>query len=246
MSVERSTVSVVWGMTNYGPIYSPVYDSHMRVMARTSRELTVRHLGKIGGVGATDRMYVHSASNRMVHDFLGLEDATHLFWTESDMLLPDETILRLLDVDQPIVSGVYFLRNGEGQPCLYRKVVRMKSNPFPFSPVSLFPQEEPFQLDGCPGMGCVLIKREVFEKLDFPWFDLKEGMYGQDIFFYTRVYDAGISVWVHPKVRCGQIDHCVVSWEDYAERLERDPSFAGSGYIIGTTTPQCGVRDVAG
>ena len=218
-------ISIAWGMTNYGPIYSPVYDTHMRAIAHASRTLTVQHMGKIGGVGASDRMYVHSASNRLVEDFLAIEGATHLFWTESDMLLPDDTIVRLLEVDKPIVSGVYFLRNGQGQPCLYKKAVRLKDNPYPFSPVTLFPQDEPFQLNGCCGMGCALIKREVFETLDRPWFDLKENMYGQDIYFYTKVYDAGIEVWVHPQVRCPQMDHCVVGWDDYAERLANDPKY---------------------
>lgn len=224
-------IKVAWGMTAYGPIWQPVYQSHLRAMGYASRHLQVERLGDIAGAGCTDRMYTHSAENQLVEEFLNIPDATHLFFTEMDMILPDETIPRLLDVDKPIVSGVYFLRNGRGQPCIYKQLMTYRDNQYAMSPVSIFPTDTPFKAD-CFGLGCVLFRREVFEQMDPPWFDLKADHYGSDMYFYTKWKKMGGEVWGTPKVVPDQIDYTVVGYADYKERMEHDPSFAGSGVLI--------------
>ena len=240
-------MKIAWGMTGYGPLpYMPVYTAHMRAIAFASRAFSVdmdlvekiladsgepTMRAAIGGVGATDRLYTHSAENRLVEEVL-MGDCTHLFLTEMDMILPKHTLIALAELNKPVVSGVYFLRNGKGQPCLYKKVVSLTENPYAHSPVRLFPKTHPFQVD-CPGLGCVLIHRSVFERLAYPWFDLAEGKFGSDMYFYTKVREAGIEVWAHPGVACNQIDYTVVGWHTYEERIKDDPEYAANGYIIG-------------
>ena len=227
-----SAVNVMFSSSNYGPMWMPAVTSWLRVMAVTSRELTVSVRGKLGGVGITDRMYVHSADNQLIKDFLDNPDATHLFHTEMDMILPDDTILKLLALDKDITCGLYFIRNGEGQPCLYQKVVSSLTNPYPHSPVRIFPTDRPFKVH-CPGLGCVLFKRSVFERLPPPWFDLSADKYGSDMYFFTHVKNAGIEVWCDPSVRCGQIDYKIISYEDYEHKVQEDPSWAAHGVILG-------------
>jgi hypothetical protein len=220
--------------------WTPAVESWIRAAIVGDRYLRDTSGGKICGVGFTQHLYVHSADNQLVRDFLADESATHMLHLESDMIIPDNTIELLLSVGKPVVSGLYFLRNGEGQPCLYRKVVSVKGgNPYMQSPVTLFPRDRPFRLDGCCGLGCVLIERRVFEQLEAPWFDLSDGRqgYGSDMFFYKKVRDAGLEVWVQPLVCCAQIDYTVASLRDYEERLEREPGFAASGVIIGMDMP---------
>lgn len=224
---------IAWGLTAYGPIWAPAYTAHLRAIAFAARTLEVQDLGVIGGVGCSDRMYTHSAENALVKDFLG-SDCSHLFLTEMDMLLPKHTIPALLELDKPIASGLYFLRNGNGQPCLYAKAITTAENRYPHSPVTRFPVDRPFGKVGlCPGLGCVLIAREVFERVPEPWFDLAENKYGSDMYFYTHVRDAEIPVWVHPGVVCDQIDYTVVGFQDYANRVAADPTWANSGFLIG-------------
>lgn len=231
-------IKVGWALVNYGPIFSPVYGSHLRAIAKASRTLTVQQVGAIGAAGASDRMYVHSAEIRVVEEALAA-GCTHVFMTESDMVLPDETIMDLLAVDKPVVSGVYFLRSGYGQPCLYKRTLRMVAEKVRgMSPVTVFPMDRPFRLNGCPGFGCVLMQADIFTKLPRPWFDLKENSatapgYGSDIYFYSQCEDYGIEVWVQPKVLCGQLEY--VEWDvgDYQMRLKEDPGFAANGFIIG-------------
>lgn len=218
---------VAWALINYGPIYSPVYTSHLSAAAHAAREL--------GAIISTDRMYTSSAENAVAEALLA-SDCTHVFMCESDMLLPTTALTELLQLDTDIASGLYFLRNGDGQPCLYKRMVTPAgtAKSYAMSPLSVFPTETPFKLNGCPGLGCVLIKRSVFERVPSPWFDLKEKGYGSDLYFYTKCRDVGVEVWVDPRVRCGQIDYKIWDFHDYEERLKNDPSFPVSGSILGT------------
>jgi len=238
-------VRIVWGLTGYGPLpYPAVYTSHMCAIAYAARQLMTTFLAPSGMLGAyaTDRMYTHSAENLLVRHFLEETDGTHLFMTELDMVLPHDTLTKLAALDKPIVSGLYFLRGGTGQPCLYAPApVTPATNKFPHSPVRIFPLDRPFKLakkGGCAGLGCVLIAREVFEAIEPPWFDLKEKNektqegYGSDMYFYTKVREAGFEVWVDPTVRCDHMDYTVATYEDYVKQQKERPEDNLRGFII--------------
>jgi hypothetical protein len=227
------SVHVAWAMPNYGNIWPPAYESHMRCIAYASRYLAVHSLGSTRGVGITDRMPLDVAQNLLVEQALALPEVTAVFMCESDMILPDAAIVDLLAVDKPIVSGLYFLRNGVGQPCLYKRMYGLPTNPYAQTPLSVFPYDRPFQLDGCPGVGCVLIQRAVFEGMERPWFEQEQGHHGSDLYFYTNAVDAGFEVWVDPRVRCGQVEYIAWDFDHYRLRLQTDPTFAASGGIVG-------------
>lgn len=227
-------VNVAFTSTAYGPLWAPAVASWLRAVAVGSRHFTVTTLGKLGAAGITDRQYTHAAENQLVEDFLADETLTHLFFTESDMILPSDCLPKLIELDKPVASGIYFLRNGRGQPCLFQKVLTSRENPWVFSPVTAFPTTEPFRVDH-PGLGCVLFKREVFTKLDYPYFDLAAKKYGSDMYFFSKVKWANIEVWAHPGVMCDQIDYKIDSFDDYKQRLREDTKYAQSGVVLGTT-----------
>src|SRR5262245_55237982 len=114
---------IVWGLTGYGPLpYPSVYTSHMCAAVYAANRFRTEFLdGQSGRLSAyaTDRMYTHSAENFLVQRFLKETDGTHLFMTELDMVLPIDTLPKLLALEKPVASGLYFLRGGTGQPCLY-------------------------------------------------------------------------------------------------------------------------------
>lgn len=233
---DLKEIRIAWAMPNYGPIFSSVYASHLACIAQASRFLSVEKVGKFPLVGATDRMYLHSACNEIVREALRAE-VTHIFWTESDMILPVDTVPRLLAVNKPIVSGIYFLRGGSGQPCLYKRTaIEIKENPYLHTPITMYDERGPFKVD-CPGMGCVLMDIDVFKKVPEPWFDLKandldkKNGYGQDLYFYTKVRWAGIEVWVDPSVICDQVDTYVVGYKDYRKRLLSSQGELAGGFI---------------
>lgn len=242
-------VNIAFVSPTYGPHWAPVVASWLRLVAYTSRYFSMELVGKLGGVGVTDRMYTMTAENKLVEESLMLEPKfTHIFMVEMDMLPPHDAIKKLVELDKDIASGLYFLRSdipeGRGQPCLYKKSraltkesKQLNGSEYLVSPVSLFPRKEPFPVH-CSGLGCILFKRKVFEIIEPPWFDLRSGDkksigYGSDIYFSKHVADAGLEWWVDPTIRCQQIDYYVTDFEDYEWQCEQNPKFASLGYIIG-------------
>lgn len=236
-------LKIAWCLPNYGPLFSSVYASHLATIAYTSRTFHVERLGELPMIGATDRMYIHSACNTIVEEALA-QDITHIFWTESDMILPKDAVIKLAKMQKPIASGVYFLRGGSGQPCLYKHTpVEIKENPYLHTPVTVYDERKPFRVD-CPGMGCVLISMDVFRTIEKPWFDLKSNShgkkdgYGQDLYFYTKVRWAGFEVWVNPEVICDQIDTYIVGYADYRKKLVENKEPFG-GFIVAEEQVKC-------
>lgn len=250
--IDPKTIRVAWAIPCYGPMYPQVYSTHLATIAYASRFFAVEHMGDIPMVGATDKMYLHSASNEIVRQVLAEPAITHVFWTEMDMLLPPDAVPKLLELGKPIVSGIYFLRGGGGQPCLYAPPpCETIENPYVHTPITMYDERGPFKLakkaGGCPGMGCVLFERQVFERIAEPWFDLKandpgkKNGYGQDLYFYTKVRHAGFEVWAHPGVVCDQIDTTVVGYQQYRERLARSDRGLSGGFLAldsGETAPE--------
>jgi hypothetical protein len=83
------------------------------------------------------------------------------------------------------------------------------------------------------GMGCVLFKSEVFKKIKEPWFDQGEQTCGQDMYFYTQLFNAGIEVFVDTTVMCEQWQGKEkIGFEDYKKALA-NPELARKGFILG-------------
>lgn len=244
-------INVVFAATSYGPHWAPAVASWLRAVAYASRYFTItlgEDVAKLGGAGITDRMYTMTAENTLVEEMLKEPSFTHMFSTEMDMILPHDAIVKLVQMDRDLATGVYFLRSdipeGRGQPCLYKRApgfewrkAKEEMSEYLHSPVTMFPSKDPFKVD-CAGLGCLLIKRKVFETVPYPWFDMRVGKkreigYGSDIFFAKRVKDHGFELWVDPTVQCGQIDYYVTDIEDYKWQLDNNPGFAGRGFIIG-------------
>lgn len=249
-------INIAFGSTAYGPLWAPAVSTWLNAVAYTARSYAIKHIGKIGGAGVTDRTYTANAENQLAQEMLDDASFTHIFMTEMDMLLPHDTITKLVALDKDIAGGVYFLRGDvqpcRGQPCLYKKAPAIEwdkrreaheGGKYLHTPVSLFPRDTAFEIDHI-GLGCALIKRKVFETLAEPWFDVKSGRkgklegYGSDMYFFTNVKDAGFQVWCDPTIICGQIDYYVTDIDDYMWQLENNPQFAGRGYVIGTGGPK--------
>lgn len=236
MNSEKTQIRIAWAMPSYGPIFASVYASHLAAIAYASRYFYMERIGELPMIGATDRMYLHSACNTIVEEAL-VQDVTHIFWTESDMILPKDALPKLAAMHKDIAAGVYFLRGGSGQPCLYKHTpIEIKENPYLHTPVTIYDERKPFRVD-CPGMGCVLISMDVFKKIERPWFDLKSNSngkkdgYGQDLYFYTKVRWAGFEVWVNPEVICDQVDTYIVGYADYRKKLADNKSEFSGGFI---------------
>ena len=143
------------------------------------------------------------ARNSLVKQALGDSKVTHLMWIDSDVVFeqidPNEAILQLMRCDAPIVSGVYRVRQKSGF-----NYAMWTKHPQGFVPVERFTGN--WLTVDVIGFGCVLIKREVFERVPEPWFFWGPGEFpSEDFNFCLRAAEHGYKVYVYTDLKCSHI-----------------------------------------
>jgi GT2 family glycosyltransferase len=124
---------------------------------------------------------------------------SHILFVDHDVLPRRSTLKKLFDHKKDIVAGVYpMTQRGELFWCLSRE------EPYRGLPIDELP-DNPFKAKYV-GCGMMLIKYEVFEKLEWPYFK-KEFAPGamitsDDMYFCKKARDAGYDIWVDPKLKC--------------------------------------------
>lgn len=128
-------------------------------------------------------------------------DCSHLFWLDSDMVFPDWTLERLLSCDVDIVAGNYAMR-GFLQPTP-TAVVDVQSDGRCRRAYAA-QGDELVEVEGI-GLGVMLMKRTVLERMKQPWFPIEwnaAGKFhdGEDLGFCAKARKAGFKVLVDPVI----------------------------------------------
>lgn len=157
-------------------------------------------------IGVLSGPKVDDARNKIVWAMLDTE-ATHLLMVDADMVLPRDTIHRLLLADKDIVTGLAFIGSFGGSPVSPNIRVRKthKDGTWEMRPLWDYPVDELVRVEGA-GAACMLIKREVLEKIliargenhPMPWFahGMANGVQiGEDIAFCLTAQKVGFEVW---------------------------------------------------
>lgn len=124
---------------------------------------------------------------------------THILFVDYDVLPRPKTLLKLLEHDKDIISGVYpTIQKCKISWCLSR------DEPFKTMPYNDLPNN-PFKASViCNGM--MLVKMEVFDKLEWPYWrsEYIKGniVTGADVYFCRKARAAGYDLWVDPKLKC--------------------------------------------
>lgn len=118
--------------------------------------------------------------------------ATHLLWIDADIRFPVHTLEGLLSHDKDIVACNYSTRVAPNRPVAFKSLGDLDSRVF------LGTGLESIE---AIGFGCILIKREVFENLNRPYFSVEwnkdyTNLVGEDIYFCTKALEAGYSIWL--------------------------------------------------
>jgi len=124
---------------------------------------------------------------------------THILFMDYDVLPRNSTLMKLLEHDKDIVSGVYpILQKCEIKWCV------SKEEPFNAIPINELP-ENPFKAKTISN-GMMLVKTEVFDKLEWPYWKEEYGVghvsLGADEYFFTKARKAGYDLWIDPKLKC--------------------------------------------
>ena len=124
---------------------------------------------------------------------------THILFVDYDVLPRPSTLVKLINHDKDIISGVY----PTTQKC---KIGWCLSKDEPFSPMPIMDlPNNPFKASVvCNGM--MLVRTEVFDKVEWPYWRTEykvDGIKaGADIYFCKKVKEAGYDLWVDPKLKC--------------------------------------------
>lgn len=173
--------------------------------------------------------------NTVVRTFLE-SDASHLWLLDADMSWEADALPKLLEADADVVSGLTFGQRFHREGGLSFFTTMFRETPDGLERVESYPEDTVIDVDLC-GAACLLVKREVLEKLQvayeepWPWFaelqvetpDGDRGTHSEDITFTHRVREQGYEVKVHTGVKLGhQKTHEVteatyLTWRDNGE-----------------------------
>tara|TARA_B100000427_G_scaffold308090_1_gene296062 strand:- start:2110 stop:2889 length:780 start_codon:yes stop_codon:yes gene_type:complete len=133
------------------------------------------------------------------------------FWQLCDLALPAEGA----GEEKEIVGGWYATEDGQTTSVahwLEEEDFRKNGGVMNHETVeSISKRKKPFTVD-YTGFGWVLIKKGVFEQLEYPWFAPKmqvfesggvQDMCGEDVSFCLDAIDKGMDIWCDPRIRVG-------------------------------------------
>lgn len=160
---------------------------------------------------------VYDAREKIAEMFLA-SDCEALFFVDSDMTYHPQTVELLERHKLPFVTAKAFKRVAPHMPCFYTKVDYVNGQPDLEVPVEYGAGLLP--IEGA-GLACALIRREVFEKLEAPYFFPLPRL-GEDLAFCLKLKDAGIKMYADTTVTCGHITSFEV-FEDHF-KAHRDAS----------------------
>lgn len=158
--------------------------------------------------------FSHGASpakgrNMMIEAALENE-CTHILFLDDDMAPPSDTLKQLLARDKDIVTALYLMRNYPHLPLIFDEVFPDGKNKHMFLNYGL---KGLIEITNC-GFGCVLIKTDVFRKMEKPWVtlgELEKDGWCDDISFFNRARQAGFRIYCDTNVRVGHMTQAIVT-----------------------------------
>jgi len=161
----------------------------------------------------TNAVPIDVARNDLVKIFLVQQpDATHLLFWDSDIVPPADALKKLWSHNKPIVSALYFRK----VPPFYPVMSIWNPTLGGLSPVIAWEDGKLIPVDGV-GMGFCLIRRDVFQAMDPPWFTFnsKWGC-SEDFAFCLKAKELGYKVWVDTSVICKHSANVLIDKDYYS------------------------------
>lgn len=152
---------------------------------------------------------VDNARNKIVQEFLK-SDCTHLFFVDSDTLPPEDAIKKLLALNVPIATGL-------------TPIIEMDDTTFqPYKKWNcadhtgeLMKPDTGIQKVTVAGSSCIMIRREVFDRIRAPWyrwmyedetgkktFGNKDMIISEDIYFLLQAKAHGFEAVCDTSIVC--------------------------------------------
>jgi FkbM family methyltransferase len=128
----------------------------------------------------------------------------YLFSVDSDIILPKDTLKKMLAADKDVISGLYIQRIPNTHTLeVYMDTPNGGCTNIPYH---LIKDTGVVKIAAC-GMGCALIKGNVFRNLEYPHFFYKSALshndtVSEDVYFCSKARDAGFDIWADSSIMC--------------------------------------------
>jgi GT2 family glycosyltransferase len=144
--------------------------------------------------------------------FNGQIDYDYILWIDSDTVFNSAQLQKLINRNLDVCAAIYRMQDGTR----YTTVVNCNQDYFDhngefefLADEKIAGRQEPIKCS-YTGMGFMLVKRGVTEKLEYPWFKPSPVIVGdvedfmtEDISFCWRLIEKGINIFVDPTVVVG-------------------------------------------
>lgn len=164
-----------------------------------------------------------TARNRIAQ--IALDKSTdYVLMVDNDVVLPKDVLQNLLDDAKDVCLGFYAHRDVDniyrGRTCVCKLYDESGVKYFNYPLESEYTAEElramresnqyKVQIHG-GGMGCALIKTDVFRKIEYPWYDWvnykndHRGMLSEDLYFCEACRKKCIPIYTDTRAVCGHL-----------------------------------------
>lgn len=141
------------------------------------------------------RVMIDTARNAMAQEVIDDPEITHLLMIDDDHVFDGNILFKLLNYNVDIIGALAFKRRPDFAPCVYKK--NKKGDHYTILP------KEFMEVDAI-GSGFVLIKRKVFEDIEFPWFQTEYDdnfvHWSVDFDFCKKAKEAGFKIFCDPSI----------------------------------------------
>jgi hypothetical protein len=161
--------------------------------------------------------YIQASRNDLVGQMLA-SDAQWLFMVDDDHVFDRRLLINLLDRHVPIVGAAAVSRKPPYYVCAYAHGTNHAMGILDFTPE--------MQEVEAVGTGAILIRREVFEALESPWFEVGFDANGrnisEDIIFCQRAREAGYDIWLDATQMIGHLTGVAIRPDGLGLRIDLD------------------------
>lgn len=166
---------------------------------------------------------VATARNRIAQLAMDLE-TDYVLMVDNDVVLPKDALKKLLEDARDVNLGYYAHRGADnvyhGNTCICRLKDKDGNDYYHYPLESEYSAAEMQVMEKAGlkkvevhggGMGCALIRTEVFRKITYPWYDWvnygdkNRGMLSEDLYFCVLCKNHGIPVYADVRVGCGHL-----------------------------------------
>ena len=174
---------------------------------------------------------VATARNKIANLALKLE-TDYVLMVDNDVVLPKNALKLLLEDAREVNLGFYAHRDNDnvyrGRTCICRLKDENGKEYYHYPLESEYTAEDMRRMADAGvkktevhggGMGCALIKTDVFSVLEYPWYDwvnygdANRGMLSEDLYFCALCRVKGIKIYSDVRVGCGHLLRRV-QWPD--------------------------------